>query len=210
MSNTNTTNAPAPTASVNGHRLDRATEFAIAAAAFQAGRVDAGEFVDYLKSRPDLQPATWVPLVMDKLPGELTGIFDSHRDSLKAARGGKSKTECPVTAAEFLAGAHPLELILGDGAELTVEPRLFKVDPRTTPHGTSFGWHGSMSHTVDVGGKPVKCQIGVTVTAANSKDAERGDLATLGKLIAAQAARKAAASAASKAAGVATEDAASE
>lgn len=75
------------------------------------------------------------------------------------------KKSCPVTLAQFAAAAGALSATLGDGpaadGAITVEPRQFSTG--------SIGLWGQGKLTATIGGKPVPCQVGATLTVVGSK-----------------------------------------
>lgn len=75
-----------------------------------------------------------------------------------------SKTECPLTAAQFASKAPPLTIVV-NGQTMLAQPREFSTG--------SFGWYltGKVAAVVD--GKHVSVQIGMNLTVIGSKDAPR-------------------------------------
>jgi hypothetical protein len=70
------------------------------------------------------------------------------------------KTPCPVSLEEFRRDAKPLPVKIGDVPMIAL-PKEFSTG--------SLGWYGNGQTTVMIGGVPVKVQVGVTLTIANSK-----------------------------------------
>ena len=79
-----------------------------------------------------------------------------------AGNGGtKEKTPCPVTLAEFQAGAKPLAIRIGDQV---------LVANLKAPFATgSYGWYSGDKIVVDVGGVPCKAQVSISIVLVNSK-----------------------------------------
>ena len=101
---------------------------------------------------------------------EAAGILERLADNAaKAAaaaaeRAGMAKASagCTVTRDEFRQHAVPVDVLLGDKA-MAAKPKEFSTG--------NFGWHAGGKLDVLVNGKPVKCQVGIVVTAIGSKDA---------------------------------------
>lgn len=75
----------------------------------------------------------------------------------------KAKTVCPVSRAEFLKNAKPVELTI-NGQTLYADPKEFSTG--------SFGWHANGKITFKVGDTPVTAQMGLLFTAVGSKETE--------------------------------------
>ncbi|HMP04068.1 MAG TPA: hypothetical protein PKD86_14690 [Gemmatales bacterium] len=73
-----------------------------------------------------------------------------------------AKTTCPVTRAEFVGAAQPLEVII-NGVPLMAEKKEFSTG--------SFGWYLNGKTTVKIGDKAVSVQIGMNMTVVGSKEA---------------------------------------
>ena len=77
------------------------------------------------------------------------------------------KAECPVTRAEFTAGAGALNVSIGNdkgGGKEIAEPRTFK--------SNRFGWYTSGKMLMPVGGKQVRCQVTCSIVVVGSLDAK--------------------------------------
>jgi hypothetical protein len=72
-----------------------------------------------------------------------------------------AKTTCPVTRAEFLQNAQPLEYSIA-GVPLVAEVKEFSTG--------SLGWNTNQKMTVKVGEKTVTVQVGLNLTIVGSKD----------------------------------------
>ena len=72
-----------------------------------------------------------------------------------------AKTSCPVTRAEFLQNAQPVEVVV-NGVPLVAEVKEFSTG--------SLGWYLNGKTTVRVNDKPVSVQIGMNMTVVGSKD----------------------------------------
>jgi hypothetical protein len=72
-----------------------------------------------------------------------------------------AKTSCPVTRAEFLQNAQPVEVVV-NGVPLMAEVKEFSTG--------SLGWYLNGKTTVRVNDKPVSVQIGMNLTIVGSKD----------------------------------------
>ncbi len=73
------------------------------------------------------------------------------------------KTVCPVSREQFESGAKPLVITIG-GQSFLADAKTFSTK--------SFGWGLNAQGVMDVAGTPVKVQIGMNITVANSKEAE--------------------------------------
>ncbi len=76
-------------------------------------------------------------------------------------QSGPMKTTCPITRADFLAKAQPLEIEMA-GAKLVAEPREFSTG--------SFGWYLNTKAPVTVDGKVCQVQVGMNLIVVGSKD----------------------------------------
>ncbi len=74
------------------------------------------------------------------------------------------KTSCPVTRAQFLAKAKPINVTIGD--------RTFVVGVKEFSTG-SLGWNLNEKTTIDIDGTMVSVQIGLNLTVVGSKDLPR-------------------------------------
>jgi hypothetical protein len=72
-----------------------------------------------------------------------------------------AKSSCPVTRAEFLSEAKPIEVLI-NGIPMSAEVKEFSTG--------SLGWYLNGKATVKVGEKPVTVQIGMNLTVVGSKD----------------------------------------
>lgn len=72
-----------------------------------------------------------------------------------------AKTSCPVTRAEFLADAKPVEITI-NGVPMTADVKEFSTG--------SLGWYLNSKANVKVGDKSVTVQIGMNLTVVGSKD----------------------------------------
>jgi hypothetical protein len=75
------------------------------------------------------------------------------------------KTSCPVTRAEFVAKAKPVQVTVNDMPPLIAEVREFSTG--------SLGWYLNGKTTIDVGGTRVSVQIGMNLTVVGSKELPR-------------------------------------
>jgi hypothetical protein len=73
-----------------------------------------------------------------------------------------SKTVCPISRAEFLAHAKPLEVTV-NGVQLVAQAKEFSTG--------SFGFYLGDKVTVRIGDTLVKVQLGITATVIGSKEA---------------------------------------
>jgi hypothetical protein len=71
------------------------------------------------------------------------------------------KTVCPLTRAEFLEKAKPLNITI-DNVPMAAPPREFSTG--------SLGWNLNSKTTMDIGGTMVTVQIGMNVTLVGSKE----------------------------------------
>ncbi len=72
-----------------------------------------------------------------------------------------AKSACPVTRAEFLNDAKPVELTI-NGIPMTAEVKEFSTG--------SLGWYLNGKANVKVGDKSVTVQIGMNLTIVGSKE----------------------------------------
>lgn len=72
-----------------------------------------------------------------------------------------AKTTCPVTRAEFLTEAKPVEITI-NGIPMTAEVKEFSTG--------SLGWYLNGKVNIKVGEKTVTGQIGMNLTVVGSKD----------------------------------------
>ncbi len=72
-----------------------------------------------------------------------------------------AKSACPVSRAEFLRDAQPVEVTI-HGIPMTAEVKQFSTG--------SLGWYLNGKATVKVGDKSVSVQIGMNLTIVGSKD----------------------------------------
>jgi|SRR6185369_5672435 len=89
------------------------------------------------------------------------------------ASGGKAKTTCPVSRADFLSKAPILNVKIGDqtfvaGAREFADPKE-KQDKDGTPLFGSVGYNVNGKMTMIIDGKAVDFQVGLNVTAIGSK-----------------------------------------
>ena len=73
-------------------------------------------------------------------------------------------TKCPVTRAQFLSNAKPITVSL-NGHPVLLEVKEFSTG--------SLGYYANGKVTLDVGGVPVKFQVGFQLTAVGSKELPR-------------------------------------
>jgi len=71
------------------------------------------------------------------------------------------KTVCPISRADFLAKAKPVNITI-DGAAMVAPPREFSTG--------SLGWNLNNKTTMDIGGTMVTVQIGMNITLVGSKE----------------------------------------
>jgi hypothetical protein len=71
------------------------------------------------------------------------------------------KTTCPITRAQFRAGARPVEITI-HGIPMRAEVKEFSTG--------SLGWYVNGKITMDVGGTAVPVQIGLNLTIVGSKE----------------------------------------
>jgi hypothetical protein len=71
------------------------------------------------------------------------------------------KTTCPITRAQFRAGARPIDVTI-NGVPMRAEVKEFSTG--------SLGWYVNGKTNVDVGGVSVPVQIGLNLTIVGSKD----------------------------------------
>ncbi len=74
------------------------------------------------------------------------------------------KTKCPVTKEQFAKDAKPLAVQIG-GSTL-----IANVKPEFS--SGSFGWYCGEKVVMDIGGVPVKVQVGINMVVVGSKPAE--------------------------------------
>ncbi|MBM3993589.1 MAG: hypothetical protein FJ303_05475 [Planctomycetes bacterium] len=72
-----------------------------------------------------------------------------------------AKTTCPITRAEFMKDAKPVEVVI-NGQTMTAEPREFSTG--------SLGWNINNKMTIKIGDKSVTVQVGMNLTVVGSKD----------------------------------------
>lgn len=72
-----------------------------------------------------------------------------------------AKTNCPVTRAEFLSDAKPVEITI-NGIPMTAEVKEFSTG--------SLGWYLNGKVNIKVGEKTVTGQIGMNLTVVGSKE----------------------------------------
>ena len=75
-----------------------------------------------------------------------------------------AKSSCPLTQAQFLAAAQPLEIVIA-GQKMLAEPKSFSTG--------SFGWYLNGKTAMSIDGKAVSVQIGMNLTVVGSKEAAR-------------------------------------
>jgi hypothetical protein len=71
------------------------------------------------------------------------------------------KTSCPITRAQFRAGAKPIAVTIGD-QKFDAEVKVFSTG--------SLGWNINGKITVEVGGIRVPVQVGMNLTIVGSKE----------------------------------------
>jgi hypothetical protein len=72
-----------------------------------------------------------------------------------------AKTSCPITRAEFLESARPVEITI-NGVPMMAEVKEFSTG--------SLGWYLNGKSTIKVGDQPVSVQIGLNLTVVGSKE----------------------------------------
>ena len=72
-----------------------------------------------------------------------------------------AKTSCPVTRAEFVQNAQPVEVVI-NGVTLVADVKEFSTG--------SLGWYLNGKTTIRINDKPVSVQIGMNLTVVGSKD----------------------------------------
>ena len=72
-----------------------------------------------------------------------------------------AKTSCPVTRAEFVENAQPIEVVI-NGVPMMAEVKEFSTG--------SLGWYLNGKSTIRIGDKPVSVQIGMNLTIVGSKE----------------------------------------
>lgn len=72
-------------------------------------------------------------------------------------------SKCNITRDAFNTNARPLTVTLPEGKTMELAPRTFSTG--------SFGFQGNTKVDVIIDGKPVACQVGMTITAIGSKTA---------------------------------------
>lgn len=76
-----------------------------------------------------------------------------------------AKTSCPVTRAEFVEKAQPVEVVINGN------PQMAEVKEFSTG---SLGWYLNGKTTIKVGDKLVSVQIGLNLTVVGSKELPKG------------------------------------
>jgi hypothetical protein len=76
-----------------------------------------------------------------------------------------AKTTCPVTRAEFLEKAQPVEVVV-NGSKMLAEVKEFSTG--------SLGWYLNGKSMIAVGDKMVSVQIGMNLTVVGSKELSKG------------------------------------
>ena len=76
-------------------------------------------------------------------------------------RSGFANTDCPVTRAEFVSDAKPVEVVIS-GIPMTAEVKEFSTG--------SLGWYLNGKANIKIGEKPVSVQIGRNLTIVGSKE----------------------------------------
>jgi hypothetical protein len=72
------------------------------------------------------------------------------------------KTVCPISRADFLAKAEPLQITVGNQT-VTADPREFSTG--------SFGYYVNTKTNVQIDGKNVTLQVGMNLIVVGSKEA---------------------------------------
>ena len=72
-----------------------------------------------------------------------------------------AKTVCPITRAQFLQAAKPVEVII-DGNKMIAAAREFSTG--------SLGWNISNKMTIQIGDKAVTVQVGLNLAIVGSKE----------------------------------------
>ena len=76
-----------------------------------------------------------------------------------------AKTSCPVSRAEFVEKAQPVEVVINGN------PQMAEVKEFSTG---SLGWYLNGKTTIKVGDKLVSVQIGLNLTVVGSKELPKG------------------------------------
>ncbi len=82
-----------------------------------------------------------------------------------AKSAGSKKTECPLTHAEFHAKAPASIVVTINGQNYVATRKAFSTG--------SYGYYLSDKIVMDIGGTPLKIQIGLNMAAVGSKEADR-------------------------------------
>lgn len=81
--------------------------------------------------------------------------------STSTTNGSVRKTVCPVSRQQFQAGAKPLAV--------SIEGQLLQVPTKEFSTG-SLGWYLNGKAVIQIDGKSVQVQLGLTVTVIGSKE----------------------------------------
>jgi hypothetical protein len=96
------------------------------------------------------------------LPFVWSKVRCRHADSDSSQEGNMAKkTTCPITRAQFDAGARPVEITI-NGVSMQAPVKKFSTG--------SLGWYVNGKTTIDVGGVSVPVQIGLNLTIVGSKE----------------------------------------
>jgi hypothetical protein len=88
-------------------------------------------------------------------------VHGTDEERGEGGKGGRKKTECPISRQQFEEHATPLKVTLGSGS-MMLEPRSFSTG--------SLGWFNNEKLTIEIDGVPVKVQCNVNFTVVGSKD----------------------------------------
>lgn len=90
----------------------------------------------------------------------IAAMFKAASSKPKASPPSR-KTECPISRAQFASDAVALSATIA-GSKVAVDVKQFATG--------SFGWYANGKLVVEVGGQPVTCQLGLTLTVIGSKE----------------------------------------
>lgn len=116
------------------------------------------------KSIAEVRAANRAGDLSDDEADEITDMLLEDVKRAAAVEGmRKAAAGCTVSRDEFTRQATALEVLIGDSG--------YQAEPKQFSTG-SFGWFANGKATIAVGGKPVKCQVNLTITAIGSKEAK--------------------------------------
>lgn len=94
---------------------------------------------------------------------------ETGRDKAKAADGKTATgTKCPITREQFKA-ASPIAVKFEVGGQVVSH----QVAMSRTFESGSMGWYAGDKFTIEIGGVPVKVQVGLNLTVVGSKELPR-------------------------------------